>query len=337
MSRTGSVCIIANPVAQSGACAAIAKRIAQSMRSRIGDDSCRLVFTEFAGHAEQIAESAGRSFDTLVLVGGDGVVHEAANGLMRIPSERRCRLGVIPVGSGNDYALTLGMSGNPDKALEQILDCQRSLVDVGQVNGRFFVETLSFGVDAAIAIGTMDARKLSKRKGTLLYLESGIDQIVNHLDARSFDLRMSAPEGIGAFEDASVLPKAYRHDGLSSGMICRHVKGESLLFAIQIGKTYGGHFDVCPKADPTDGLFDICIAYPPLTSAKALAVFLLARFGLHTSSRIFEFAKASSLTVAFDEAPPCQVDGEPLEGTVFEVSMLPRSLEVIVGSDRKWS
>ncbi len=68
-------------------------------------------------------------------------------------------LGVIPVGSGNDYAATLGMSGKVDRAVRQILDGEAGLVDVGCVNGSYFVETLSFGFDAAIALDTVERRK----------------------------------------------------------------------------------------------------------------------------------------------------------------------------------
>lgn len=308
----GRVVIIANPVAQSGAAAGVAERFERLLCSRLADDACRMCFTDYAGHAADLAAREGACCDTVVAIGGDGIVHEVVNGLMRLDSSQRPNLAVVPVGSGNDYALTLGMSHDPERALEQILACDVRHLDVGLVNGEYFVETLSFGLDAAIAIDTVERRKKSGRRGTLLYMESGIDQMLHHLVPQAYKATLEGVPDVGSLD----------------------IEGESYIFAVQIGRTYGGHFEVCPKADPADGLFDICITRKRLNAAKAIAVFMLARFGLHTRFGMFRFFRARSLSVDFVEPPAAQADGEKLQGAHFDVRTVPAALGVLVGSFR---
>lgn len=306
----GRVGIIANPVAQSGAAAAVAEVFAGVLCDYVDGSACHLLLTEHQGHAVDMVSKSHGEYDTLVVIGGDGIVHEVANGLMRVPGDARPRLAVVPVGSGNDYALTLGMSPVPEKALRQILACNTRTFDVGCVNGRYFVETLSFGIDAAIALDTMERRKRTGRHGTILYMESGFNQIFRHLDSNSYAAQLEGAPTSGA---------------------SLNIEGDSYTFAVQIGKTYGGHFKVCPDASPEDGLFDICIAHAPMSPLKAIGVFLLAKGGHHTGFKMIEIHKASSLTVQFSKPPAAQTDGERIEGTHFHIDMLPRALEVIVG------
>lgn len=309
MGELGRIAIIANPAAQNGTAATVAEKISAKLCQHVGESACKIHLTQRAKHAIDIVAEVGGSCDTLVVIGGDGIVHEAVNGLMMLPDDARPNLAVVPVGSGNDYALTLGMSSDPHKALEQILECDVRRFDVGLVNGEFFAETLSFGIDAAIAIDTMERRKRSGRRGTLLYMESGIDQLLNHLHPQSYRMTLSGVPGVGNLK----------------------VDGESYIFAVQIGRTYGGHFDVCPDANPEDGLFDICLTRKIMGPARAVAVFIAARFGLHKNMKAFKFYKASSLVVDFTEPPAAQADGEIITGSHFEIDTVPHALGVIVG------
>lgn len=305
----GRIAIITNPAAQNGTAATVAEKLSAQLCKHAGDDACKTHLTQHAKHAIDIVAEVGASCDTIVVIGGDGIVHEAVNGLMMLSDEERPNLAVVPLGSGNDYALTLGMSSNPEKALKQILECNVRKLDVGLVNGEFFAETLSFGIDAAIAIDTMERRKKTGRRGTMLYMESGIDQLLNHLNPQSYKMTLSGVPGVGDMA----------------------VDGESYIFAVQIGRTYGGHFDVCPDANPEDGLFDICLTRKIMGPAKAVAIFIAARFGLHKNMKAFKFYKASSLTVDFAEPPAAQADGEIITGSHFEIDTVPQALGVIVG------
>lgn len=310
MARLGNIVVIANPVAQSGKAKQAARHFVDMATTKLGQGNVELIETAHAGHASDLAEHLSTACDAIISVGGDGLVHEILNGLMRLPQVHRTKLGVVPVGSGNDYALSLGMVGSLDKILATILACDVRRVDVGKVNGQYYAETLSFGLDAAIALDTVERRKKNKRSGTLLYAESGFDQLFHHLDAYEFNATLSG------------CPHSSEDVVLS---------GSSYIFAVQIGRTYGGHFDVCPDASMHDGLFDICIARPPLPSLKALLIFLMAKGGHHRRFKQLEFYRAASLSIDFAEQPPAQTDGEPISGTHFDVETVRSALEVLVG------
>lgn len=319
----GKVLLVANPAAQNGAGAQAAERAASLLRDALGEQALDVVLTQAPGHAEQLAAQAAE-YGAVVTLGGDGVVHEVANGLLSLPADVRPAFGLVPVGSGNDYARTLGMSSRSvDEAVSQLLSARPQRFDVGRCNGRYFVETLSFGLDAAIALETVDRRKRTGKTGTMLYLESGIDQLLHHLDKRTYRLRAdkrplgSATAGLAVTSDVSAMPGAEE-------------TGESYLFAVQVGQTYGGGFRVCPQARTDDGLFDVCIAHPPLGPLYAVLIFLLAKNGHHTRFKQLEFFRADSLALAFDASLPVQMDGERFEADEFDIACVPQALSVLV-------
>ena len=300
--RLGRTLVIANPAAQSGAGAQGAEFVRRTLEAfSSATDGFDLRLTTGPGNATQMARAA-TGFETVLALGGDGVIHEVVNGLMHIDASRRPRLGIIPLGSGNDYARTLGMAKNaPEVALGQILRgvCRR--VDLGLVNGTYFDETLSFGVDAAIALDTMRRRKAHGAHGTRLFMGSGLD-IIRH--------------------QISSWPFTAAFDG-------EQVTGSSIVFAVQVGPTYGGGFRICPDADSTDGLLDVCYSHGDPSTATALATFARARIGLHTHSPYLGFLKAKSISIDFEGEPPCQADGERLVGAHFKITCAHRALEVI--------
>lgn len=302
--QLGRVLLIVNPTAQNARAKEASAVASKKLRAVLGEAAVDVRETEASRHAEQIAaESTG--YDTVIALGGDGLIHEAVNGLMKRAFEERPVFGIIPVGSGNDYAATLGVSVKVEKAVEQLFSARIEQIDLGCCNGEYFTETVSFGLDAAIAIDTMECRKRTGRTGTMLYFAAGIDQMVNHLDLHPY--RMTLDGG-------------------------KQVNGESYILAIQNGQTYGGGFKVCPQARIDDGMLDICVANPPLTTVSALALFVRAKEGLHKNAKQIEFHKTHSVHVEFDEQVPAQIDGEVLLGTSFDVSVERKALRVLAPS-----
>ena len=228
-SPLGRTLLVANPAAHSGRGAEgaeFARRFLGSYSSVTDGYDVRL--TSRAKEATSIAARAA-GYDTLVVLGGDGVIHEVVCGLMSLPRERRPRLAVLPLGSGNDYARTLGMARNDvEGAFAQIVRGTARPVDVGRVNGTYFAETLSFGLDAAIAIDTTARRAAdTSQEGEALFVTSGLK------------ILSQAKQGFACtarFDDGEPLELA------------PHV------FAFQIGPSYGGGFLICPEADPSDTL-----------------------------------------------------------------------------------
>ena len=303
-SPLGRTLLIANPAAHSGKGAAgvdFARHFLGSYATATRGYEVRL--TRGPGDAVVIAAGAV-GFDTVLALGGDGVIHEVVNGLMRLPASARPQLGIIPLGSGNDYARTLGVTRNDVEAsFAQIVRGTARTLDVGRVNGTYFAETLSFGLDAAIAIDTTSRRAAdTSQEGEALFVTSGL-KILSQAK-RGFAC-------VARFDDEAPLSLA------------PHV------FAFQIGPSYGGGFLICPDADPSDGLLDVCYNTRKPSLPRLVALFGLARSGRHVRSSVIRTRRVRHAELSFDAAPPCQVDGEPLEGTSFSIDLLPSALTVI--------
>lgn len=295
----GKCLILVNPVAQSGKCRDKGI-LSHDILKKQYKQNVELKFTEYQGHAFEIAQNS-QNFDSIIAVGGDGVVHEIAGGLMHMNKEKRPAFGVIPVGSGNDYARSLGMSFNVKKAISQLMCAKLMPVDVGKCNDQYFVETLSFGLDAGIAIDTMEARKKHNQKGFVLYFKCGLNRIKNYFNFYNFEIKTD--------------------DG-------QNIKGKSLIMAIQIGPTYGSGFKITPDAKLDDGYFNICYTNGDFGRAKALCVFAMAAKGFHVKRKNVKFAKAKNLHLSIDRVVPCQLDGEKYENKEFDIQTVPLAIKV---------
>jgi len=301
--HSGRTLIIGNPTAKRGEAQAATKQVVRLLRQALGDDALVMRLTEYAGHATELAAALdGAGYTNVIAVGGDGVIHEVVNGLMQLDAATRPILGIVPVGTGNDYAQTLGMQTKVNAAVAQLLTAQARLLDVGEVNGEYFAETLSFGLDAAIGLGTMERRLHSNKTGGALYFEVGIDQLLHHLN--TYEVRMSLDGGPA-------------------------IDLQTVTFAVQVGVTYGGGFKICPDALPDDGVFDICYA-EPTALPKAVLLFARAKNGKHVGAKRIHFAQASQLHLSFNVAPPCQADGERVVGTEFDIRTHHHAINVLV-------
>ncbi len=317
MDALGRVLLVVNPVAQSGAAAGAAERLKRFLTMYCHREAFDIAQTERPRHATQIAAGA-RGYDTVIALGGDGVVHEVACGLMQIEKGARPTLGVVPVGSGNDFARTLGLTDVTDVSgtdFSPLLASEAGPIDVLKVTCRshaggmtrewteYAVQTVSFGLDAAIAIDTHAMRKATGLAGTPLYLASGL---------KAFGR---------AYRD---FPVHARFDGGVEKRL------RTIIFAIQNGPTYGSGFAVCPKADPCDGLLDVCYASGPVPRAVALPVFLSAKNGRHVHSPHVHLQRASRVDLVFPSATyPIQLDGEQVRATEISVEVIPSALNVL--------
>jgi YegS/Rv2252/BmrU family lipid kinase len=323
MDERGNILLIANPGAQLGHAREASLAVCDMLSSKFGEERIVLKFASGFEEARQIASDASPTFKTVIGIGGDGVLHFIAKGLMSIDVADRPTFGVIPVGNGNDYARSLGMSTDVKTAVGQILNYPSLMTDVGLCNGIHFLETLSFGIDAAIAIGTEDRRRATGHTGTRLYLEEGVDQMLHHLKCRHTSAEF----------DGGVRVVYSGREIVSESQQVSQWHGQTVLFAVQIGPTYGGGFLVAPQAKLADGVFDIALAKCPLTPLKATRIFLKAKNGGHTKFKELEFYRARKIKVSFEcedgVALPAQVDGEKIEGTDFDIKILPRALSVI--------
>lgn len=265
------------------------------------------------GHAKELAAQA-QGYRTVIALGGDGVIHEVVNGLMTQEEGTRPALAVLPVGSGNDFAQTLGIDDFSGKDFGALLTCELQRQDIGRIRSwspasgsgeatvEYFDQTLSIGIDAAIGLGTTELRKKTGLTGAPLYTLSGLEQ---------FGLRYRN------------YPMTVSFDGAPAERV------RAIIMAIQLGPTYGSGYRICPDADPCDGILDVCYACGPVPRAVALPMFLSAKDGHHTKLPPVRMRRCRHAELTFEEPDyPIQADGEPIVASRIEVDILPAALEV---------
>jgi len=170
--------IILNPMADMGNAWRVARDLRSITEQHGGVDWSGTVYP---GHAIELARQAGNEgYDLVIAMGGDGTVHEVMNGLMQVPEEKRPILGVVPVGSGNDFAHGIGASTNSTDALTHAINGEASTVDLGLMTdgeGRqeYFDNTLGIGFGAIV---TIRSHRLPILRGFLMYLTAVLQTII---------------------------------------------------------------------------------------------------------------------------------------------------------------
>lgn len=192
------------------------------------------VGTVYPNHAKQLAKQAAvDGYDIVVAVGGDGTAHEVINGLMEIDKSKRPKFGIVPLGSGNDYAANLGLPADPIEALEAILSGQAKPFDVGAVvdeHGRkeYWNNTVNIGFGGLVTIFSHSVPFL---RGFLMYLVAVIRVIL--FKYQILDVKVKADEV--------------------------EWDGKTLMIALNNGPREGGGFITGPNAEMNDGHFNYAI------------------------------------------------------------------------------
>ena len=234
--------------------------------------------TERPGHGQDLAaEAASRGARHVVAVGGDGTVHEVANGLLNADAD--AALGVVPIGSGNDFAKLVGVyRHDPERAVARIVTARPRRFDVGRVLDEWFVNSVGFGFGPAVV---QSRNRMHHLKGFLSYLVPIVKTFFNFQPM--------------LFEVAA------------TGF---HERGYMMMVEVCNGTTAGGSYRFAPDADPADGKMDVC-----LVRRLSLPRFLLAiprvMKGTHVTMREVAIIKTATLTVRSPEQPLIvHVDGE---------------------------
>lgn len=299
--------LILNPMADMG----VAWRIANDLRPIIveyGDADWS--GTVYPTHATELARQAALDgYDMVIALGGDGTVHEVVNGLMQIPAEKRPILGVVPVGSGNDFAHAIGIPLEADRALLHALTSPASLVDVGLMtdeNGRkeYFDNTVGAGFDAIV---TIRSHKLSIVRGVLMYLIAVIQTVLLNHDPALLKLESDGEK----WEE------------------------NALMFTLCNGGREGGGFLISPEAKVDDGMFN----YAVVKKCGRLTMFrLIPEFmqGTHARFPQVKMGVCRTFSIQADRPLYIHADGEVftsfgsnLKGLNFEI--LPGVLRVVCG------
>jgi YegS/Rv2252/BmrU family lipid kinase len=299
--------IILNPMADMGN----AWRVANDLRPIVAEHgSVDWAGTVYPTHATELARQAGLDgYDLVIAMGGDGTVHEVVNGLMQVPADKRPALGVVPVGSGNDFAHAIGVPLKADHALAHALKGETSAVDLCLMideHGRqeYFDNTAGVGFDTVV---TIRSHKLPVLRGFLMYLVAVIQTIImNH-----WPIKMKIETDAEKIEQ------------------------ENLLVALCNGPREGGGFLLVPEAKIDDGVLNFAmIAYCDRFTMFRLVPEVMK--GTHGKFKQVRFGSCQKMTLTSDLPLYIHLDGEVftsfgsnLKGVTFE--MCPGALKVVRG------
>jgi YegS/Rv2252/BmrU family lipid kinase len=301
--------LILNPIADMGRAWKAAndlRPIAQEFKGEITWSG-----TVYPTHAVEIArQAAEEGYDMVVAMGGDGTAHEVMNGLMQVPAEKRPIMGVVPIGSGNDFAWSLGITQKSAHALAHALKAENiQAVDTALLtdeHGRqeYFDNTIGIGFDAVV---TIRSHKLPIVKGFLMYLTAVIQTIIlNHhpanmhieTDTEKFDI-------------------------------------SALMVTLCNGGREGGGFMIAPQAKNDDGK----LAYAIVTKVSRAMMFrLVPEFmnGTHPRFKQIRMGEFKKLSLTSDLPLYIHADGEIFTSfgsnlKKINVEIFPGALRVVKG------
>ncbi len=213
-------------------------------------------------------------------------------------------MGVLPVGSGNDYVKALGVGTGLRRALEVIAGgairvVDTGVVDAGEAKGISFNNGLGIGFDAEVAEGVVEAPRQLGGFGGYLW---SVGRLLWGFKCHQARLKIGDGEEIAA---------------------------ETILVAVALGTTYGARFRLAPAANLDDGLFDV-VWSEELSRAEVLRLIPAVLRGTHLGHPKIHFARAAEVAVALKENVPAHVDGEILPpARDFRVRILHKSLRVL--------
>jgi diacylglycerol kinase (ATP) len=283
------------------------KALFQSLQQQY--DGLDLVLTERPGHGRELAQRAAEEgYELVAAAGGDGTLHEVVNGLMRA-GNGDTRLGIIPIGTGNDFAYGLGIhSGDIVSAVSRLYEGRPRRVDLGRVEDNrghyaYFANNLGIGTDAVVVIRS---EAITRLHGFLLYIVAVVQTIAFY----------------------------YRKIGLEIRFDDEEIRQDALLLALGIGPRHGGGFFLTPGADQGDDLIDSCLA-KPMSRLRMLALVSRSLKGKHVTSPRVAMRKSKQITVKSNMPMPIHIDGEMFayphdDVRRLRINSVPAAIQVMV-------
>jgi diacylglycerol kinase (ATP) len=297
--------VILNPMARHGAGRRLRAEIEIALqRAGLAFD---LVETEGPGHAAELARTAVQAgFRTVVAAGGDGTVHEVANGILTADPSPHAALGLIPIGTGNDFRKMIPGTSTRALAVATLAHGRIAPYDVGrarwQERTEYFMNAMGTGIDVEVVRRMRRARFVP---GGLLYVAALLRALVHY-----------RPMPIHIEVDGAIIEERI------------------MLLAVANGTCIGGTFRICPAARADDGLLDVCVVsdLPILRNARLIPRVIK---GEHAGCAGVTSRRGRSIRLRSRAAGPLrfQLDGElretPDGREGVEVDLQPARLNVI--------
>jgi len=238
-------------------------------------------------------------FDLVVSIGGDGTLHETINGLLDQP--HRPKLGVIPLGTVNDFARALHIPLDPDQAITTLTSSRLRRVDMARVNDQLFANVVAAGslADTLSSVTSEDKSKL----GALAYFKEGIKELLGN----------------------SAASLTIEHDG-------GRWEGQAPIFIAALTNSVGGFENLAPDASVDDGLLHGFIVHD-LNFFNTLTAGFSLLLGNLKDHKDVEYFTSRHIRVASTEDVKTNVDGEPGPMLPIDLHILPSHVQVIVPED----
>lgn len=286
------VALVVNPTSGRGKAGRILPQVEERLRA--AGATVEVLRSKSAGHATELAREAARRHGTVVAMGGDGLVHSVANGLVGTPAA----MGIVPTGSGNDFAVHLGYPRrDPLRAAASLLHGTVRAVDVGRVAaGPAFVCVASAGFDSE---ANREANRIRWARGTAVYVLA-VFRVLSRFRPARFRLTI----------DGEV------------------VDLDGMFVAVGNANAYGGGMRVAPGAVLDDGLFDVVLV-GAMGRGTLLAQFPRIFRGTHVSHPAVQVRRAREVRIEADRPFYLYADGEEIAPLPATLSIEPAALRVL--------
>jgi YegS/Rv2252/BmrU family lipid kinase len=248
-----------------------------------------------AGHAKELAKEAAVKHSVVVAYGGDGTVGDVARGIYGTDAT----LGVIPVGTGNDFARNLGLKLDLQEAVATILGGVVRRIDIGIVNGIPFINNAGTGFDSSV-MNTMNS-SIRFARGQSAFVLATI-------------------KTLATFKPISL---TYQADDEAP------VTETAMMVSLLNGRMYGGGMIAAPQAEMDDGQIDVLIIRA-MPKPQLLALMPKVIQGQHENHPAVKMFKARKLTVNTIPPQPLNIDGDVSGLTPMTITIEPRGLKVLV-------
>jgi len=248
------------------------------------------------GNATLTTKRLDKTYTDLVIVGGDGTINEAVNGL-----DQDVPVSIIPAGTGNDFIKNVNLGKTKGDQFETAVNGQIRNIDLGKCNERIFLNGVGIGFDGQI-VEDMVSKRIPFLKGHAAYYY--------HV------LRILGSYGVKAFE--------YQIDYHT------HQK-ELILLAVGNGTTFGGGFKLMPEAKVDDGLLEVCSIGDLSPMKRFLNIHRLSN-GSHGKLGMVEFHQAKALQVEENKMLFAHIDGERMGQPPFDFTVMPQALQLRANS-----
>ena len=248
------------------------------------------------GDAQRFVSEADK-VDLLIAAGGDGTLNEVLHGLMDLSEAARPILGIVPLGTANDFATGCGIPHGPAKALALCMKGEAVPIDIGKANDHWFINAASSGFGAEITATT--SPELKRLLGPAAYTVMGAILAIN----------------LHHYQGSLILPG-------------REIIGSGPVAIVGNGRQTGGGMQVTPRARIDDGLLDVLVVRQISPTALLAAARELQQ--LPPDGEYISYWQTPWLEVHSEEAIPVNLDGEPLRFSTVRYEAVPKAIQLIV-------